>query len=89
MTINNNYYHSTTRVMEMGFSDHSSVIMNILVNGPSVCSKYAAKRILSKQNTVSFKETEMWDEVYTHSNANSAYCAFLSTFHKYFLDFSP
>jgi hypothetical protein len=64
MIINNNSYHTTTRVMEMGFSDHSAVIMNILVNGPSVCSKYAEKRILSKQNIVSFKdllETGLWD----------------------------
>jgi hypothetical protein len=39
MTINKNYYDSTTRVMQMGYSDHSAVIMYILVNGPCVCIK--------------------------------------------------
>jgi hypothetical protein len=92
MIKNKNYYHSTTRVMEMGFSDHFAVIMNILVYRPSICSKYLEKRIFSKQNITNFKdqlEIESWDEVYLHSNANSAYCVFLSKFHKYFLDLFP
>jgi uncharacterized protein YjcR len=78
--------------MEMGFSDHFAVIKNILVYGPSLCSKYVQKRIFSKQNIASFKdqlEIELWDKVYLHSNANSAHCAFLSKFRKYFLDFFP
>jgi hypothetical protein len=41
---NKNYYHSTTRVIEMGFSDHFAVIMNILVHSPSICSKYVGKK---------------------------------------------
>jgi hypothetical protein len=78
--------------MEMGFSDHFAVIMNILVNSPSICLKYVEKRTFSKQNIANFKdqlEIESWDEVYLHSNANSAYCVFLSKFCKYFLDFFP
>jgi hypothetical protein len=78
--------------MEMGFSDHFSVIMNILVYGPSICLKYMEKRIFSKQNIANFKdqlEIESWDEVYLNSNANSAYCVFLSKFRKNFLDFFP
>jgi hypothetical protein len=50
------------------------------------------KRIFSKQNITNFNdqlETESWDEVYLHSNANSAYCFFLSNFRKYCLDFFP
>jgi hypothetical protein len=50
------------------------------------------KRIFSKQNITNFKdqlEIESWDEVYLDSNANSAYCVFLSKIRKYFLDFFP
>jgi hypothetical protein len=49
------------------------------------------KRIFFKQNITNFKdqlEIESWDEVYLHSNANSAYCVVLK-FCKYFLDFFP
>jgi hypothetical protein len=42
--------------MEMGFSDHFAVIMNILVYSPSICSKYVEKRIFSKQNIANFKD---------------------------------
>jgi hypothetical protein len=73
--------------MEMGFSDHFAVIMNILVYNLSICSKYVEKRIFSKQNITNFKdqlEIESWVEVYLHSNANSAYCVFISKFRKYF-----
>jgi hypothetical protein len=69
-----------------GVSFHFAVIMNILVYSRSICSKYVEKRILSKQNITNFKdqlETESWDEVYLHSNANSAYSVFLSKFRKY------
>jgi hypothetical protein len=58
---------------------------------PSSCSKYVGKRIFSKQNITNFKEQleiESWDEVYLHSNANSAYCVFLSKVCKYFWPFS-
>jgi hypothetical protein len=44
-----------------------------------VCHIYKNAKIILKLN-------EIWDEVYTHSNANSAYCAFLSKFRKYFFD---
>jgi hypothetical protein len=45
MIRNKNFYHSTTRVTEMGFSDHSALVMNILVHSPSTCLKYVVKRM--------------------------------------------
>jgi hypothetical protein len=90
MIKNKNYYHSTTRVMEMGFSDHFAVIMNMLVYSLSICSRYVKKRIFSKQNTTNLKDPlqiESWDEVYLHPNGNSAYCVFLSKFRKFFWTF--
>jgi hypothetical protein len=79
MIKNKNYYHSTTRVTEMGFSDHFTVIINIRVHSSSICSKYVETRIFSKLNITNFKdklEIESWDEGFLHSNANSAYYVF-------------
>jgi hypothetical protein len=92
MIKNKNFYHSTTRVREMGFSDHFALFMCTFVHSPSICAKYVEKRIFSKNNIANLKdqlEIESWDEVYLHSDVNSAYCVFLSKFRKYFLDSFP
>jgi hypothetical protein len=54
--------------------------------------KICGKRVFSKNNIANFKdqlEIESWDEVYLHSDVNSAYFVFLSKFCKYFLDSFP
>jgi hypothetical protein len=92
MTRNKIFYHSTTKVVEMGISDHFALVMSILIHSPSTCSKYVVKRIFSKRNIASFSDqlkSEPWDEVYSQSDVNSAYCVFLSKFLKYFLNNFP
>jgi hypothetical protein len=80
------------RNIEMGFSDHFALFMCIFVHSPSICAKYVEKKIFSKNNITNFKnqlEIESCNEVYLHSDVNSANCIFLSKFRKYFLDSSP
>jgi hypothetical protein len=73
----------------MGFLDHFTLVMSIFVHSPSTCLKYVEKeKSFSKINIENYKEqlkTELWVEVYLQSDVNSAYCVFLSKFHKYFL----
>jgi hypothetical protein len=94
MIRNKTFYHSTTRVIEMGFSDHFALVMSIrvFIHSTSTCLKYVVKRFFSKRNILNFKDQlklESWDEVYLQSDVNSAYCVFLSKFYKYFLHFFP
>jgi exonuclease III len=75
--------HSTTKVVEMGLSDHFVLVTSILVHSPSTCSKYVVKRIFSKRNIANFNDQlkiELWDAVYSQSDVNRAYCVFLSIF---------
>jgi hypothetical protein len=53
---NRDFYHSTTRVIKMEFSDHFALVMSIFVHSPSACLKYVEKRIFSKRNIKNFKD---------------------------------
>lgn len=71
--------------------NHFALVMSMLVHSPSTCSKYIVKRIFSRRNIANFNdqlEIELWDEVYSQSDVNSAYCVFLRKF-KYFLHIFP
>jgi hypothetical protein len=88
MIWNKIFYHSTTKVVELGFSDHFALIMNIFVNSPSTFLECVVKRILSKRSIVIFNgqlKTELWDDVYSQSDVNRTYSSFLSKFLKYSL----
>jgi hypothetical protein len=77
MIRNKGFYHSTTRVIEMGVSGHYALVMSIFVHSPSTCLKYVEKYFFSKRNIENFKDqlkTELWDEVYLQSDVNSGYC---------------
>jgi exonuclease III len=47
MIRNKIFYHSSTKVVEMGFSDHLVLVMNILVKSPATFSIYIVKRVFS------------------------------------------
>jgi hypothetical protein len=43
-------YHTTTKVVELGYSDHFAQVMNIAVKCPSVHSGETVRKIFSKRN---------------------------------------
>jgi hypothetical protein len=75
MIRNKDFYHSTTRVIEMGFLHHLALVMSIIVHSPSTCLKYMKKMFFfSKLNIENFKDQlklEFWDEVYLQPDVNS------------------
>jgi hypothetical protein len=56
MIRNEDFYHSTTRVIEIGFSDHFALVMGIFVHSPSTCLKFVEERGFSKRNIEYFKD---------------------------------
>jgi hypothetical protein len=49
MIRNKIFYHSSTKVVEMGFSDHFALVMNILVKRPATFSINIVKRVFSQR----------------------------------------
>jgi hypothetical protein len=92
MIKNNIFYHTSTKVMELGFSNHFALVMNIVVKCPSIFSENVVKIIFSKRSIDIFNcqlKTELWDGVYLQSDVNRAYSSFLTKYLKYFLHIFP
>jgi hypothetical protein len=49
MIRNKNFYHSTTKVIEIGFYDHFALVMNISVHSPSTHLNYVKKGFFLKE----------------------------------------
>jgi hypothetical protein len=80
------------KVVEMGFSDHFALVMNILVKRPATFSINTVKRVLSQRSTDIFNgqlKTELWEVVYLQSDVNTAYGSFITQFLMYFLHIIP
>ncbi|PNF41670.1 hypothetical protein B7P43_G06970 [Cryptotermes secundus] len=91
MITNKIFYPSVTNVMEMWFSDHFAVVMDVTVNLPST-SNIIIKRVFSRNSIDMFNchlASESWNEVYSQSDVNRAYSYFLSKFTMYFNRFFP
>jgi exonuclease III len=92
MIVSKLFHQTSTQVVELGFSDHYALIMEVLVKSPPIFSENTIKRIFSKRSMDILNDllkTELWDDVYLHSNVNRAYSSFLTTFLKYFLQTFP
>jgi predicted AAA+ superfamily ATPase len=64
--MNKIFYHSSTKVVEMGFSDHFALVMNILVKRPATFSVNIVKRVFSRRSIDIFNaqlKTELWEDV--------------------------
>jgi exonuclease III len=86
------FQQTSTQVVELGFSDHFALIMVVLVKSPPIFSENTIKRIFSKRSMDILNDllkTELWDDVFLHSDVNRAYSSFLTTFLKYFLQTFP
>jgi hypothetical protein len=89
MIRNKIFYPTSTNVVEMGYSDHFALVMNIVVTNSFVSFPEKTKRrIFSKRNIDLFNlrlSSEVWDEVYHQTDVNIAYSLFLGKYRDLFL----
>jgi hypothetical protein len=67
MIRNRIFYHTTTKVVELGYLDHFAQVMNIAVKCPSVHSGKTVRRVFSKRNIEIFNSQltiEIWEDFY-------------------------
>jgi hypothetical protein len=81
MITNKIFYLSPTKEVEMGFSDHFALVMNILVKRPATFSINIVKRVFSQRSIDIFNrqlKIELWEDVYLQSDVNTGYSSFLT-----------
>jgi hypothetical protein len=91
MIRNKLFYHTSTKVVELRFSDHFVLVINILVKRPTFLENIV-KRVFSKRCIDILNcqlNIELWDDMYLQSDINRAYSSFLTKFLKYFLHIFP
>jgi hypothetical protein len=88
MIRNKIFYHTSTEVVELGFSDHFALVENIVFKR-STFSENIVKRSIDIFNCR--LKSELWDDVYLQSDVlvNRAYSSFLNKLLKYFLHIFP
>jgi hypothetical protein len=92
MIRNKIFHHSTTKVVELGYSDYFVQAMNIVVKCPSVYSGKTVRRIFSKRNIEIFNsqlKNKTWEDVHLQTDVNRAYSSFLTKYLKYFVNTLP
>jgi exonuclease III len=92
MIRNKIFYHTSTRVVELGDSDHFALVMNIVVTRPLASKEKVVKRVFLKRSIDIFNsqlKTELWDDVYLQTDVNRAYSFFLTKYLKHFLHTFP
>jgi hypothetical protein len=83
---------TSTRVVELGYSDHFALVMNIVVKRPLASSEKVVKRVFLKRSIDIFNcqlKTGLWDDVYQQTDVNRAYSSFLTKYLKHFLHTFP
>ena len=90
MIRNKVFYPTSTNVVEMGYSDHFALVMNIVIENSHVpLSEKTKRRVFSKRNIDLFNLRlirEVWDEVYHQTDVNKAYSLFLDKYRDLFLN---
>jgi hypothetical protein len=92
MIRNKIFCHTSTRVVELGYSDHFALVMNIVVKRPLASSEKVVKRFFLKSSTDIFNcqlKTELWNDVHLQTDVNGAYSSFLTKYLKHFLHTFP
>ena len=90
MIRNKVFYPTSTNVVEMVYSDHFALVMNIVIENFHVpLSEKTKRRVFSKRNIDLFNLRlirEVWDEVYHQTDVNKAYSLFLDKYRDLFLN---
>lgn len=92
MIRNKTFYHTTTDVVELGYSDHFAHVMNKVVENPKVHPEKIIRRVFSKRNIETLKshlKNELWEDIYLQTEVNRAYSPFLTKFLNYFYKIFP
>jgi hypothetical protein len=92
MIRNKIFYHTTTKVVQLGYSDHFAQVRNIDNKCPLVHSGKTVRRIFSKRNIEIFNDqlkNEIWEDAYLQTDVNRAYRSFSTKYLKYFVNIFP
>jgi hypothetical protein len=83
MIKNKVFYHTTTKVVELGYLNHFAQVMNIVVKCPFLHSGKTVKRVFSNRNIEILNnqiKNGIWEDVYLQTDVNRAYSFFITKF---------